>query len=111
MCDSSRKQGASYLSELQVVFMEAEYCHLLFISLFILKMWLLELANKFGPMHIFMKQAWQAWCDGLIAVRAEAATWREFPPTWMWTSHILQAFEPQVLILRYMGDEPKRPSS
>ena len=37
-CDSLGERGASYLVELRVAFMEAEDCHLLFISFFSFKM-------------------------------------------------------------------------
>lgn len=71
MGDSPRHQSASYLSELQVVFMEAEYCHLLFISLFIFKMGLVQLAKTLGHPCIIYEAALTGWSDGLIAVRAE----------------------------------------
>lgn len=73
MGDGPRHQGASYLAELQVVFMEAEYCHLLFISLSIFKMGLTQLAKTFGQPCVIYKAAladlvrWPNCCEGRAA--------------------------------------------
>lgn len=62
-------------------------------------MWLIQLANKFGQVQVFMKHPWQTVRRGLIVARAEAAAWSEFPSAWKGTSLVLCALEAAVLIV------------